>query len=144
MLEAFIDALRRRSSLEAFVSPDGLHVVHHGPFVSYRRERIDGLLESTETRVWSGRNPAFPDFEGTFDLAVATSLLDAWDHPRRELRADAASVPSTVIPVEFTNYHAVSIGADLQGRDRLDQGAWLVFFDYIAGHPTIVGLCKEG
>jgi len=53
-------------------------------------------------------------------------------------------VPSTVVPVEFTNLNAVSIGADLQGPDRLDQTAWMVFFSFEGGHPRIIAFAKEG
>jgi hypothetical protein len=145
VLNGFIAALRVRGDLRPYVSPLGLTVAHHGPLVHYTHDRLGTLLEEDrEVRVWKGRNPAFPDFEGTFDFAVATGVLDAWDHPKRELLVDGASVPSTVIPVEFTNFHAISIGADLQGRERLDQSAWLVFFDYVAGEPTVIALCREG
>ncbi|HSG78512.1 MAG TPA: putative Ig domain-containing protein, partial [Acidimicrobiia bacterium] len=145
VLEGFIAALRVRGDLRPYVSPLGLSISHHGPLAHYPHDRLGTLLdEDREVRVWKGRNPAFPDFEGTFDFAVATSVLDAWDRPQRELLLDGASVPSTVVPVEFTNFHAISIGADLQGRDRLEQTAWLVFFDYVGGEPTIIGLCREG
>ncbi|MDX1690325.1 MAG: putative Ig domain-containing protein [Acidimicrobiia bacterium] len=144
-LESFVEALRVRGDLQPHVSPMGLTVAHHGPLVHYPHEVLDTLLEDDrDVRVWKGRNPAFPDFRGTFDAAVATSVLDAWDHPRREILVDEASVPSTVIPVEFTNYHAMSIGADLHGRERLEQRAWLVFFDYVDGDPKVVALAREG
>jgi hypothetical protein len=75
---------------------------------------------------------------------VAAGVLDAFDHPRMELAADQCAVPSTVIPVEFANFHYISIGADLLGPERLDQTAWLVHFSYENGRPRVVGLCREG
>lgn len=58
--------------------------------------------------------------------------------------ANQPVVPSSLIPVESTNCNTVSIGADLQGRERLDQIAWLVFFSYEGGRRRIIALVKEG
>ena len=93
---------------------------------------------------WRGRNPACPDVGGTFSGVVAQSVLAAWQHPNRDLVIDHPAVPSTVVPIEFTNFHAISIGVDLQGRERLDQTAWMAFLDYRHGQPSIVALLKEG
>jgi hypothetical protein len=101
-------------------------------------------MNDATTHTWKGRNPAYPDFRGSFDLAVATSFLDAWDHPERELIHDSPTVPSTVIPVEFTNLHSISVGADVHGAERLDQHAWLVVFTHEGGRARIIGLVKEG
>jgi hypothetical protein len=49
-----------------------------------------------------------------------------------------------MIPVEFTNFHAISIGADVHGRERFDLPAWLVMFTYEDGLARIIGLVKEG
>jgi hypothetical protein len=49
-----------------------------------------------------------------------------------------------VIPIEFTNFHCVSIGADVHGHERLEQAAWLVMFTYEDGRPKIIGLVREG
>ena len=48
------------------------------------------------------------------------------------------------MPGEFTNLHMMSIGADLSGRERLDQNAWMVFFTYEGGRPRTMALAKEG
>ena len=144
MLERFVDALRRRQPLGDLVSRHGLWVAHHGAPVHYPPDRVAGLWDDGEVRVWKGRNPAYPDLRGTFDSAVAAGVLDAYDHPGMELAPDQTAVPSTVIPVEFTNLHFISIGADLIGPERLDQTAWLVHFSYEEGKPRVIGLCREG
>ena len=122
----------------------GLWVAYHGAPVHYSPERVAALWDDAEVRVWKGRNPAYPDLRGTFDTAVAAGVLDAYDHPKMELAPDQTAVPSTVIPVEFTNLHFISIGADLIGPERLDQTAWLVHFSYEDGKPRVIGLCREG
>ena len=61
-----------------------------------------------------------------------------------ELVPQRPAVPSTVVPVEFTNFHVLSLGANLQGREQLDQTAWLVMFGYAKGGSRITGLCREG
>jgi hypothetical protein len=144
VLEQFVDALRRRQPLAGLVSRHGLWVAHHGAPAHYPPERVAALWDDAEVRVWKGRNPAYPDVRGTFDTAVAAGVLDAFDHPKMELAPDQAAVPSTVIPVEFTNLHFISIGADLIGPERLEQTAWLVHFSYEDGKPRVIGLCREG
>jgi hypothetical protein len=144
VLEQLVDALRRRQPLPGLVSRFGLWVAHHGTPVHYPPESLAGLWDDDEVRVWKGRNPAYPDLRGTFDTAVAAGVLDAYDHPKMELTPDQTAVPSTVIPVEFTNLHYISIGADLIGPERLDQTAWLVHFSYEDGKPQVIGLCREG
>lgn len=144
LTEEFIARLRARRDFADLVSQHGLFVAHHAPLVHFPPERLHGLMDDPTRRVWKGRNPAYPDFSGTFDLAVATGVLDAVDHPQREIVHDAPAVPSTVIPVEFTNFHFVSVGADLHGPDRLDQSAWLVMISYEAARPRIIGLVREG
>jgi len=144
VLEQFVEALRRRQPLAGLVSQHGLWVAHHGAPVHYPPERVAALWDDAEVRVWKGRNPAYLDVRGTFDTAVAAGVLDAFDHPKLELAPDRAAVPSTVIPVEFTNLHFISIGADLIGPERLDQTAWLVHFSYEDGKPRVIGLCREG
>jgi hypothetical protein len=136
--------MRARRDFGELVSEHGLAVVHHGPMLRFSRSEVDGLMEDQTQHVWRGRNPAYPDVLGTFDNAVATALLDAWDHPHRELIHDSPTVPSTVVPVEFTNFHLISIGADVHGPERLEQSAWLVVIGYEGGRPRIVGLVKEG
>jgi hypothetical protein len=143
-LEQFVEGLRRREPLAGVVSRHGLWVAHHAAPIHYPPERLGGLWEDEEVLVWKGRNPAYPDVRGTFDAAVAAGVLDAYDHPKVELVPDQAAVPSTVIPVEFTNLHFISIGADLSGPERLDQTAWLVHFSYEEGKPRVIGLCREG
>ena len=49
-----------------------------------------------------------------------------------------------MVPIEFTNFHALAVGADLKGRERLEQTAWLVHFAYEGKNPKIVALVKEG
>jgi hypothetical protein len=144
VLGQFVDALRRRQPLPGLVSRYGLWVAHHGAPVHYPPERLVTLWDDDEVRVWKGRNPAYPDLRGTFDTAVAAGVLDAFDYPKMELAPDQTAVPSTVIPVEFTNLHFISIGADLIGPERLDQTAWLVHFSYEDGKPRVIGLCREG
>jgi hypothetical protein len=143
-LEGLIDTFREGGDPSEHVSERGLWVVHHDSPVHYTPEQVGRLLSDGEMRTWRGRNPAYPDVEGTFTGVVATSVLSAWDHPQRDLAVDQPAVPSTVVPIEFSNFHAISIGADLQGRERLDQTAWMAFFDYHEGHPSIVALLKEG
>jgi len=126
------------------VSEHGLVIAHHGPFNRYRHYELDSLMEDPSLHIWRGRNPAYPNLESTFGVAVTTSLLDAWNHPHRELLHDERTVPSTMIPVEFTNFHAISIGADVHGRERFDLPAWLVMFTYEDGLARIIGLVKEG
>jgi len=75
---------------------------------------------------------------------VGASLLQAWSHPQRVLTTEGPAVPSTTLPVEYTNLHAISIATDLTGRERLDQNAWLVFFTYENNTPCIAALVKEG
>ncbi|MEX1207862.1 MAG: putative Ig domain-containing protein, partial [Acidimicrobiia bacterium] len=140
----FVSRLRARSDFSDLTSRYGLFVAHHAPLVHFPPHLVPTVMEDPITHIWKGRNPAYPDFEGTFDLAVATSVLDSYDHPGRELRVDAPVVPSTVIPVEFTNFHCVSIGADVHGPERLEQAAWLIMFTYEDGHPKIIGLVREG
>jgi hypothetical protein len=144
LVRDFVTLLRARRSFADLVSARGLAVAHHGPLLMFERDMVGGLMEDDTVFVWKGRNPAYPDHRGTFDLAVATSILDAWDHPQRELVHDEPTVPSTVVPVEFTNFHSISIGADVHGPERLDQSAWLVVFAQEGGRPRIVGLVKEG
>ena len=144
LVKEFVDRLRARRDFSALVSERGLFVAHHAPLVHFVPERVPGVMDDPMRLMWKGRNPAYPDFSGTFDLAVATGVLDAFDHPLRELVYDGPAAPSTVIPVEFTNLHFVSIGADVHGPERLDQSAWLVVFSYEAAHPRIIGLVREG
>jgi hypothetical protein len=101
-------------------------------------------MDDPTLRTWRGRNRAYPDQRTTFDVAVAGSITDAWNHPQRELVANQAAVPSTTIPVEFTNFNTISIGADLHGQARLDQTAWLVHYTFEHGHPHIIALTKQG
>jgi hypothetical protein len=143
-LDRFVAALRRREPLDGLVSRHGLWVAHHDTPLHYAPARVARLWSDPEVRVWKGRNPAYADTRGSFDSAVAAGVLDAFDHPRMELVADRPAVPSTVIPVEFTNFHFISIGADLAGPERLDQVAWLVLFAYEDGKPRVIGLCREG
>lgn len=144
LLDGFVSRLRRRHDVADLVSVHGLAIAHHGPVARYPSADVHVLMEDPTVSTWKGRNPAYPDFLGTFDLAVATSFLDAWDHPMRQLLHDSRAVPSTVIPVEFTNFHTISVAADLHGLERLEQPAWLVAFAYEGGRPRIAGLVKEG
>jgi uncharacterized repeat protein (TIGR01451 family) len=144
LVEEFVVRLRTRRDFADLVSVHGLLVAHHGPVEQYSVDRISGLLDDRAVTVWKGRNPAYPDVKGTFDAVIATSLLDAYDHPAAVLNCDEPVVPATVIPVEFTNFHFISIGAELHGPERLDQSAWLVMVTYEEGIPRIVGLVKEG
>jgi hypothetical protein len=144
LIEDWVEALRRRLPAAGLASRYGLWVAYHGDLVHYPPDRVAGLCEDPEVRVWKGRNPAYPDLHGTFDDAVGAGVLDAYDHPRMELAPDQTAVPSTVIPVEFTNLHFISIGADLIGPERLDQTAWLVHIAYEDGKPRVIGLCREG
>jgi len=144
LVEEFVVRLRTRRDFADLVSVHGLFVAHHGPVEHYAPDRIHGLLDDRAVNVWKGRNPAYPDVKGTFDDVIATSLLDAYDHPAALLACDEPVVPATVIPVEFTNFHFISIGAELHGPERLDQSAWLVMVTYEEGIPRIVGLVKEG
>ena len=144
LVRTFAERLRARQPFGELVASQGLFVAHHAPLIGFEPGQVDALLDDRTVYTWKGRNPAYPDFEGTFDHAVATSVLDAYDHPEMELRADWLVVPSTVIPVEFSNHHFVSIGADVHGRERLDQSAWLVMIAFEGGQPKIAGLCREG
>jgi len=144
LIQELVVRMQAHAPISDLVSEHGMWVAHHGPLERYRRYELDSLMDSHSVRTWPGRNPAFPAFRGTFDVAVATSFLDAWDHPQRELLCDQRAVPSTIIPVEFTNFHAISIGADVSGRERLDLPAWLVVFSYEDGRAQIIGLVKEG
>jgi hypothetical protein len=144
LLGELVEAFESGGELRGSVSERGLWVVHHDAPVHYPPDRVSGLLDDPEIRNWRGRNPAYPDHEGTFASVVAQSVLSAWRHPQRDLAVDQPAVPSTVVPVEYVNFHAISIGADLQGRERLDQTAWMAVFDYQHGEPSIVALLKEG
>ncbi|MEE8497657.1 MAG: putative Ig domain-containing protein, partial [Acidimicrobiia bacterium] len=144
LIEELVVRMRARAPISDLVSKHGLWVAHHGPIERYRRYELDSLMDDQSIRTWPGRNPAFPAFRGTFDIAVATSFLDAWEHPQRQLLRDQRAVPSTMVPVEFTNFHTVSIGADVSGRERLDLPAWLVVFAYEDDRARIIGLVKEG
>ncbi|NQV06652.1 putative Ig domain-containing protein [bacterium] len=144
VLDDFGAALRSREPFDDLVSERGLWVAHHGSPVRFSPDEIPGILDDPKVQTWKGRNPAYPDTVATFDVAVAASVFEAWNHPNMSLVANQPAVPSTVIPVEFSNCNAVSIGADLQGRERLDQIAWLVFLAYEHGEPRIIGLVKEG
>jgi hypothetical protein len=144
LLTNLIDALRQRADISPFVSEHGLWIAHHDTPTHYPQHLVATLMHDPEVRLWKGRNAAFPDLHATFDAAVAGGILDAWDHPKRELAVNRPAVPSTVVPVEFTNLNAISIGADLQGPERLDQTAWLVFFAFEHGHPKAIALTKEG
>ena len=144
VVKEFVDRLRARREFSDLVSQHGLFVAHHAPLVHFAPGRLSGVMDDPTRLVWKGRNPAYPDFSRSFDLAVATGVLDAFDHPMRDLLHDRPAAPSTVIPVEFTNLHFVSIGADVHGPERLEQSAWLVMVSYEAAHPKIVGLVREG
>ncbi len=144
LVKEFVSCLRARRDVSDLVSSQGLFVAHHAPLVHLSRAVLPRLMESPAEHVWKGRNPAYPDFIGSFDLAVARSVLDAYDHPLRELLPDTTALPSTVIPVEFSNFHHIAIGADLHGAERLAQSAWLIVFSYEASRPKIIGLVKEG
>ena len=144
VVREFVDRLRARQEFTDLVSRYGLFVSHHAPLVHFPAEVMAGVMDDPSAYLWKGRNPAYPDFAGTFDLAVATSVLDAFDHPDRELVHDGTAVPSTVVPVEFSNFHWIAIGADVHGPERLDQSAWLVVFSYEEARPRIIGLVKEG
>ena len=144
LIEELVVRMRARGTISDLVSEYGLWIAHHGPIERYRRYELDSLMDDQSIRTWPGRNPAFPAFRGTFDIAVATSFLDAWEHPQRQLLHDQRTIPSTMIPVEFTNFHTVSIGADVTGRERLDLPAWLVVFRYEDDRAHIIGLVKEG
>jgi hypothetical protein len=76
--------------------------------------------------------------------AHARELIAAFDHPERSTAVDAPVLPSTRIPPEFDSLHGISIGVRTGGSGRLEQSAWMVFFDYRAGRPSIVGLLREG
>lgn len=144
IVREFVSRLRARSDLSDLTSRFGLFIAHHAPLVHFPPHTVSSVMDDPTRFVWKGRNPAYPDFEGNFDLAIATSVLDSYDHPERELRVDTPVVPSTVVPVEFTNFHCISIGADVHGPDRLEQAAWLIMFTYEDGHPRIIGLVREG
>jgi len=95
-------------------------------------------------QVWRGRKPAFPDVRGSFAEVVGAGIITAWDHPERIIEVDQTPVPSTVIPVEYTNFSVLSVGADLSGRERLDQTAWLAHFSYEENTPYPIALTREG
>jgi hypothetical protein len=143
-LEDLIERLRSGDDLGELVSRHGLWVTHHDDPIHYGPDRVAGLLDDSAVGIWPGRNPAYPDQHGTFGDVVATGVLRAWDHPQQHLAVDQPTVPSTIIPVEYTNLHSISIGADLHGRDRLDQNAWMAFFSYEDGRPCVIALHKEG
>ena len=144
IVKEFVARLRTRQDFSDLVSSNGLFVSHHDGLLHFPPSVLPSVMDDPTTHLWKGRNPAYPDFAGTFDLAVATTVLDAFDHPFRELLHDATAVPSTVVPVEFANFHHIAIGADVHGPERLDQPAWLVVFSYESGRPKIIGLVKEG
>ena len=144
MVKEFVSRLRARQDFSDLVSRHGLFVSHHAPLIHFPAEAVSRVMEDSVAHIWKGRNPAYPDFAGSFDMAVATGVLDAFDHPRRELLPDTPALPSTVVPVEFTNLHFIAIGADVHGPERLDQSAWLVVFSYEDARPKIIGLVKEG
>ena len=144
IVREFVSRLRSRQDFSDLVSRHGLFVSHHSPLVHFSVDILPAVMDDPVAHLWKGRNPAYADFTGTFDLAIATSVLDAFDHPYRELLHDATAVPSTVVPVEFTNFHWIAIGADVHGPERLDQSAWLVVFSYEDALPKIIGLVKEG
>jgi len=144
ILDGFVAALRTRGDLAPLVSRYGLWVAHHDDPIHYGPDTIHRVMDDPTVRTWRGRNLACPDQRATFDVAVAGSIVDAWNHPQRELIANQPAVPSTTIPVEFTNLNAISIGADLHGPARLEQTAWLVHYTFEQGHPRIIALTKEG
>jgi len=144
MLEKFVETLRSRGDLSPFISRYGLWVSHHEDPVHYSPDEIVGLSGSPSTQVWRGRNPAFPDMRGSFTEIVGAGILEAWDNPGRVIEVDQTSVPSTVIPIEYTNFHVLSVGAHLSGRERLDQTAWLAHFSYEENTPYLIALTREG
>jgi hypothetical protein len=75
---------------------------------------------------------------------VAAGLIQAWDQADRAVAVDKPWVPSTIVPIEYTNLHTLSIGADRSGRDRLDQTAWLAHFSYERSTPYLIALTREG
>ncbi|MCB2223481.1 MAG: putative Ig domain-containing protein [Actinobacteria bacterium] len=144
LLEELVGTLRDGGPLDGLVSRHGLWVSHHGAPVHFPPERLTGLCRSPQTALWAGRHGADPDVRGTFAEVVAAGIVAAWDRPGRLLTTDRTSMPSTVVPVEYTNLHAVSIGADLTGRARLDQVAWMLHFSYEDGRPRVIAITKEG
>ena len=100
-------------------------------------------MQNGEEWVWEGRNPAYPDVRGTFGAVVGVGILEAWNHPARQVRPDQPSIPSTMVPIEFTNFHALAVGANVTGRERLEQTAWLIHFAYEDKGPRIIGIVKE-
>jgi hypothetical protein len=144
LLKRFAETLRDGGDLTDLISRHGLWVSHHADPVHFTSVSLATLMSAATTRVWGGRNPAYRDTEGSFAQVIGAGLLEAWDHPDRVLTTDGPAVPSTVLPVEFTNFHIISISADLRGRDRLDQKAWLAFFSYEGYAPYLVALVKEG
>ncbi len=144
LLRRLVEVLKDGGDLTDLISRHGLWVSHHADPVHYPTASLATLMTATTTRVWPGRNPAYRDTEGGFARVIGAGLLEAWDHPDRVLTTDGPAVPSTVLPVEFTNFRAVSISAALRGGDRLDQNAWLAFFSYEGGAPHLVALVKEG
>lgn len=144
LLKRFAEVLKDRSDLTDLISRHGLWVSHHTDPVHYPTASLGTLMTATTTRVWPGRNPAYRDTEGGFAQVIGAGLLEVWDHPDRVLTTDGPAVPSTVLPVEFTNFRAISVSAALGGRHRLDQNAWLAFFSYEGDAPYLVALVKEG
>jgi hypothetical protein len=144
ILEDLVERIRDRDDLTELISGQGLWVTHHDDPIHFEPDRVAGLLDDSAVRTWPGRNPAYPDVQGAFGEVVGAGILQAWDHPQPRLSVDRPTVPSTVIPVEYTNLHSISVGADLHGRDHLDQNAWMVFYSYERGHPRVIALHKEG
>ena len=144
LLRRLVEALEDDGDLTDLVSQYGLWVSHHADPVTYTPRDLATLMTTTTTQVWRGRNPAYPDTEGTFSQVIGAGLLEAWSHPQRVLTTEGPAVPSTALPVEYTNLHAISIATSLTGRKRLDQNAWLVFFTYEDNTPRLAALVKEG
>ena len=144
LLDRFVEALRRRTSLSGLVSGHGLWVAYHGAPVHYSPDRV--ALSGTTARSGPGRGATRPirTCRALSTLRWPPGCSMPTTIPRMELTPDQPAVPSTVVPVEFTNLHFISIGADLIGPERLDQTAWLVHFSYEDGKPRIIGLCREG
>ncbi|MCJ7724798.1 MAG: putative Ig domain-containing protein, partial [Acidimicrobiia bacterium] len=144
MVEGFVEALRRKDDLSSFVSRHGLWLSHHDDPVCFGPDQMEQLTRSTQSHVWKGRNPAYPNVRGSFSDVVSRGLIEAWDQPDRAVAVDRPWVPSTVIPVEYTNLHTLSIGAVRSGRARLDQTAWLAHFSYERNTPYLIAVTREG
>jgi hypothetical protein len=135
MLAAFVEALETGDSVAEFVSERGL-------FISFSAtppiHRTLEDLRSAETVVWRQGDKVYLAVAGSFTEAVAAPLAAAYRTPHHDVRVDSPVLASAMIPIQFRNFHFISIGSP----GALD--SWMVFFEYRSGKPRTVAVSRDG